>query len=1083
MLLSDFSIKRPVSTVVIIIALMCLGLLALNKLRVNQIPDVEQPVMVVTVPYPGASPETVEREVINRVEKALQSIPQVYQIRSTASDSQAQIVIIFNFKKNMSDAADEIRNAINSVRYKLPIEMREPILTRIDPSAQPIMQLALSSAKQSHAEISRLAEDVLADRFRSIDGVAVVSVNGSLRRELSVLLRAEKLREYNVSVTEVVSALRMQNTTAPVGRVKGTLDEQSIRLVGRLETPKDFNGIVVRRRGDEVVRLGQVATIEDGFAELAGFSLRNGHPNVGISITRSRDASTVTVANKIRDMMGEINKTLPPGTKLEVTQDGGKDASNSLHNVVDALIFGAMLTILVVFAFLNSWRSTIITGLSLPTSAIAAFIAVWASGFTLNFMTLLGLSLAIGVLIDDAIVVRENIVRHMERGEDRMTASRAGTAEIGLAVTATTFSILAVFIPVAFMGGGAGEWFRPFAVTVATSVLVSLYISFTLDPMLSAYWGDPIGYRQREKTGISKWLAKFNDWFDHQADRYGNVIAWALHHRIWMTVIAVVALVSALLLQFTVGGSTFLPPSDYGTIVVDVRTPSSASLEYAKLKVEKAAELARTMPETVATNSVVYAGGGRVYVDIGRTNGDTNRRKTSRSNVDVAATLRGILTRLVGAEYVVIEDLNMGVRKPVQIQFTGPDVRRLMTITGDFMEKMKKGVKGAVDVGLSEQEPKDELKIDLDRGLANNLGISVGDAAQALRVAFAGVEAGDWIDPTGETRDVSVRLHPDDRIDAANIERLPIAVTGTNMMVPLDQIANITMGKGPAQIQHLDGKRMVAVSANTQGRASGEVTADAMKIARQIDFPTGYGITLGGASRDQQEVFREMFIALIMGIALMYLVLVMQFGSFTAPMPVMLSLPLSLIGVVVALLITKGTLNLMSFIGVIMLMGLVAKNAILLLDCARKEEAQGVSREDALMHAGRVRLRPILMTTFALIAGMMPVAIGVGEGGEFYRPMAVAIIGGTITSTMLTLLVVPTFYDSIEISRDRAFAKYRRRAERMNPFFAFVATLVEAFLALIGVRFAYRLLKKAWLKVLGRADRSLAPGAGVHTGD
>jgi HAE1 family hydrophobic/amphiphilic exporter-1 len=1060
MVLSDFSIRRPVSTVVIIIALMCVGLLALKKLRVNQIPDVEQPVMVVTIPYPGASPETVEREIVNRVEKALQSIPQVYEIRSTSSDSQAQIVIIFNFKKNMSDAADEIRNAIATVRYKLPVEMRDPILTRIDPSAQPIMQLALSSTAQSHAEISRLAEDVLADRFRSIDGVAVVTVNGSLRRELSVLLHAEKLREYNVSVTDVVNALRMQNTTAPVGRVIGRLDEENIRLVGRLDSPRDFNDIVVKRDAGQVVRLGQVATPQDGFAELTGFSVRNGHPNVGISITRSRDASTVTVAARIRGMVKEINATLPKGTKLEVTQDGGEDAENSLHNVIDALIFGAMLTIFVVYLFLNSWRSTLITALALPTSAIAAFIAVWACGFTLNFMTLLGLSLAIGVLIDDAIVVRENIVRHMERGADRVSASRAGTSEIGLAVAATTFSIIAVFIPVAFMGGGAGEWFRPFALTVASSVIVSLFISFTLDPMLSAYWGDPVGYRQQEKRGWRLWLSHFNDWFDRQADRYGNVIAWALHHRRWMAAIAVAALVGALVLQVTVGGSTFLPPSDYGTIAVDVRTPSSASLEYAKLKVEKAAQLARTIPETVATNSTVYAGGGRVYVDIGKS------FKRKRGHIEIAAQLRTLLARLVGAEYVVIEDLNQGVRKPVQIQFTGPDSRRLLAITGAFMERMK-GIPGAVDVGLSEQEPKDELKIELDRGLANNLGISVGDAAQALRVAFAGVEVGDWIDPTGETRDVAVRLAPEDRVDASNIEHLPIAVTGTNMMVPLDQIANVTMGKGPAQIQHLDGKRMVAVTANTQGRASGEVTADALKLAKAIDFPTGYGIKLGGASRDQQEVFSEMFTALIMGIALMYLVLVMQFGSFTAPLPVMLSLPLSLIGVVVALLLTRGTLNLMSFIGIIMLMGLVAKNAILLLDCARKEEAQGVPREDALMHAGRVRLRPILMTTFALIAGMMPVAIGVGEGGEFYRPMAVAIIGGTITSTFLTLLVVPTFYDSIEIARDRAFAKFRRRARGWNPLVAFVATIVEALLTLVLIRFAYRSVRKAF----GRASR------------
>ena len=1063
MFLSDFSIKRPVTTVVVIIMLMGLGLMALKNLRVNQNPDVEMPVIVVGIPYPGASPETVEREIINRVEKSLQSISQVYKIDSTAGESAATIVIIFNFKKNMIEASDEIRNSIASVRHKLPVEMREPILRRIDPGTQPIMQMALSAASQSHAEISRLAEDVLADKFRAIDGVATVNVNGSLRRELSVLLRAEKLREYNVSVTEVVSALRAQNTSAPVGRVKGTLDEQSIRLVGRIESPAEFEQIVLKRRGSEVVRLGQVASVSDGFAELAGFSVRNGNPNVGISVTRSRDASTVTVANKIRAIVEEIDKTLPTGTKLEVTQDGGKNAQNSLQNVIEALMFGALLTIFVVYAFLNSWRSTLITALALPTSVIAAFIAVWACGFTLNFMTLLGLSLAIGVLIDDAIVVRENIVRHMEMGVDRRTAASVGTQEIGLAVTATTFSIVAVFIPVAFMGGGAGEWFRPFALTVATSVLVSLFVSFTLDPMLSAYWGDPVGYRQRTKTGLSLWLSKFNDWFDRQSNRYGNVIAWALHHRKWMWTIAGLTFAAAIALQYWKGGTSFLPKADGDTIAIEVRAPSSASLEYARLKVEKAAELARTIPETKATNSNVSAGGGRVYVDIGKST------KRKRSGSEIAVDLRKLMLQIVGAEYTVLDDLHNGARKPVQILFSGPDSRRLMAITGDFMDKLAK-VPGAVDVGLSQQDPKDELRIELNRGLANSLGISVGDAAQALRVAFAGVEVGDWVDPTGEARDVSVRLHPEDRVSAANIERLPIAVSGSNVMVPLDQIATVTMGKGPAQIQHSDGKRMIAVSANAQGRSPGEVTSDALKIAKQIDFPPGYALELGGASRDQKEVFTEMGIALIMGIGLMYFTLVIQFGSFTAPLPIMLSLPLSLIGVVLALLLTGGTLNLMSFIGVIMLMGLVAKNAILLLDCARKEEAQGVSREDALMHAGRVRLRPILMTTFALIAGMMPVAIGMGEGGEFYRPMAIAIIGGTITSTILTLLVVPTFYDSIEIARDRAIAKFHAREGRWNVFSAFAVTLVEAILTLLFLRLLYRMSKKLWALVRGKKN-------------
>ena len=457
--------------------------------------------------------------------------------------------------------------------------------------------------------------------------------------------------------------------------------------------------------------------------------------------------------------------------------------------------------------------------------------------------------------------------------------------------------------------------------------------------------------------------------------------------------------------------------------------------------------------------------GGRVYVDIGKS---TQRKRT---HLQIARELRTLTGRLVGAEYVVLENLNMGAQKPVQIRFTGPDSRKLLEITNVFMDKLRK-VPGAVDVGLSEQDPQDELKIELDRGLANSLGISVNDAAQALRVAFAGVEVGDWVDPSGETRDVAVRLHPDDRLDASNIERLPIAVGAQQPHGAARTDRQGDDGQGPVadpalrrQAHDLGGRECAGPCL---GRGHGRCAED----RTQMDYPPGYGLELAGASRDQQQVFGAMTNALVMGIMLMYLVLVVQFGSFTAPMGVMLSLPLSLIGVVLALLITGGTLNLMSFIGVIMLMGLVAKNAILLLDATRALEAEGMEREEALMLAGRKRLRPILMTTFALIAGMMPVAIGLGEGGEFYRPMAVAIIGGTITSTLLTLLVIPSFYDSIEISRDRAVAKFRRRSERRHQAVAFLLTLGEAVLTLLGVRAVWRLLKRGgarvWQMINGR---------------
>jgi hydrophobe/amphiphile efflux-1 (HAE1) family protein len=1066
MFLSNFSIKRPIATIVLILAMMCMGLLALSKLRVNQVPDVEVPVIIVTIPYPGASPETSERELVNRLEKSMLAITGVTEVNSNSYEGGATIWMEFDFNRNLIEASDDVRNAIAAVRYKLPIEMREPILRRYDPASEPAMQLALSSSTQSHAEISRLAEDVLADRFRAIDGVSTVNVNGALRRELSVLLRADKLREYNVSVGEVTNALRTQNTNAPVGKIRGEMDEKGIRLIGRIERPEDFQQIVVKRNGDQIVRLSQVAEIEDGFADINGLSIRSGKPNVGIQIARSRDASTVALGKKVHALVKVMEQELPPGTKLEVTRDGGEEAQSSLNNVIESLVFGAVLTVFVVYAFLNSWRSTLITAMSLPTSVLAAFIAVWLCGFTLNFMTLLGLSLAIGVLIDDAIVVRENIVRHMEKGSDRRTAALEGTAEIGMAVAATTFSIMAVFIPVAFMPGVPGEWFRPFALTVTCSVIVSLFISFTLDPMLSAFWGDPPGHDKLPKKGISRVLERFNHWFDHQADRYGNVIAWALHHRRWMGAIAVGSLVGAIALHWFFGGSSFMPKSDAGFLMIDVRTPASSSVEYARLKMEKAAELARTLPETKDTNSYVNPNGGRIYVDIGK------RSQRKRTATEIAVALREKMGRLVGAEYVVIDDMNGG-GKPVQIEFTGTDSRKLMELAGAYMEKLRQ-VPGVVDVGLSEQDPKNELQIELDRGLANSMGISVNDAAQALRVAFAGIEVGDWVDPIGETRDVAVRLHPDDRVSTENIERLPIAVAGTGMMVPLEQIAKITMGKGPAGIRHKNGKRMITVSANAQGRSNGEVTKDAMALAKSMDFPPGYGLALGGAGQDQQELVTAMAIALVSGIGLMYLILVIQFSSFTAPLAVMMSLPLSLIGVVLALLLTGGTLNLMSNIGIIMLMGLVAKNAILLLDAARAREAEGYDREDALMYAGRKRLRPILMTTFALIAGMFPVALALGDDGQFYQPLAIAIIGGTITSTLLTLLVVPTFYDSIEIARDRMVAKFGRRAERFHALPAFVMTFVEAILTLTFVRLLFRVLVKAGRLVTGRGRAQAA---------
>lgn len=1028
MILSDFSIKRPLVVVVVTIALMLFGYFALTNLKTNQFPDVQPPVLVVNVPYPGASPETVEREILNRVEDSMSTIQGIRDIRSYARESSATIVVFFDFDKDLTAAAQELRDSISTVRDKLPTEMKEPFINRADPNAQPVMSLALSSDLLSPLELSRLAEIQIGRQLRSVPGVALVELEGELEREMTVFLNSHAMREAKVSAQEVVAALRSQNLAAPVGRVVNGLEEQSIRLQGRLKDVTEFEQMVVKQTGDQAIRLGQVADIVDGGAEQRRLSFFNGKKALGIDITKAREASTISVTDEIKAKLEEINKTLPKEVELVIVSDQGEDVAASMRNVTEALGLGALLTIVVVFVFLNSWRSTLITSLALPTSVLASFIAVWACGFTLNFMSLLGLSLAIGVLIDDAIVVRENIVRHMEMGKDNMTAARDGTREIGMAVIATTMSIVAVFIPIAFLDGITGQWFKPFGLTVACSVLVSLFISFTIDPMMSAYWHDPDHDKNIKRRGLGKVFQKFNIWFDHQAERYSRLISWALKHRKSMWSLALLSFVGALVLQGKFGGSGFMPDTDNGALIVSIRAPSESSIDYTKAKAAQVAEITQLLPEHRYTQTTIGVQGNitraQVFVRL------VPEKDRNRSAKEVAEEVRGKVKALVGAEFTVSADLGGGGGgdgKPLQIQFRGPETRVLEGIVMDYVEKLKK-IPGAVDVGLSAQDPKPELQVEFDRGLAASVGLSMSDAANAMRLAFAGAEIGDWVDPTGETRNVFVRVRPEERATVADLEQLPLLSSKTGALVPLEQVATVTLGKGPALIEHLDRETMMAVTANVQGRSFGEVFADAMKLAKQIDFPPGYDLVVGGEGRDQQEVFGKIFGALGLAVVLMYLILVVQFHSFMAPVAIMMSLPLSLIGVVLALLIGNSTLNLMSLIGVVMLMGIVAKNAILLVDCARKkEQLEGMSLEESLIAAGRERLRPILMTTFALVAGMLPVAIGVGEGSGFYRPLGIAVIGGTITSTILTLLVVPTFYDSLETMKRRIKARFKRK--------------------------------------------------------
>jgi HAE1 family hydrophobic/amphiphilic exporter-1 len=1032
MFISDFAIKRPIITVVTMIALIVFGFAAFRRLDTDEFPDIDSPIVFVAIAYPGASPDVVEREVVSRLEDKISGISGVDKINSTSRDGFAQIIVQFVFSKPVDQATQDIRDAISAVRSQLPAEILEPIIQRFDPNQLPIVSLALTSTVLTPPQLTQLADPGIASELRAIAGVAQVNVVGGDSAQLNINVRPTDLSAFGVGIDQVVNAVRAQNLAAPVGQVTSALEQRSIRLEGRFEHPEEFTQLVVAQRGGQLITLGQIASVEAGAAEPTSAALFSGRQAIGLDIVKSREYSTTAVADLVKARIDQLQKTLPQGTRLEIVRDAGDRVRHSVRNVEEALVEGALLTVLVVFLFLNSWRSTVITGLALPVSVLTSFVPLALFGFTLNTMSLLGLSLAIGILIDDAIVVRENIVRHVELGSDHMTASHEGTDEIGLAVAATTFSIVAVFAPVGFMPGIAGQWFKPFALTIAAAVLVSLFVSFSLDPMLSAYWADPQLEAHERRNPIARALTRFNLWFDHQADRYKGLIAWSLDHRWTMVGLAALSFVLAIALQITIGGFAFVPVSDQSELNIAIETPPGSSLDYTTLKAEEVARMIRARPEVLYTYTTVGSSTGSGEVD--------NASVYVRLKPKKDRALRNRLRLLGGATAFTYASGFGGAQKQLQLQLQGPDPEMLQTLA-ERIEALVRDTRGAVDVGLSTRGQKPELNVRVNRGLAGTLGVNLSQLAQSLRFAFAGVDAGTWVDPQGISRYVHVRLVPASRENADDLGRLPVVVTPPNgqagavtgsasstpPVVPLGQVATITPSYGPAQIDHYQRQRVITIGANVEGASFGNVSQEVTRKVSRIQLPVGYRVSSGGQAESQSQVFGSIFTALGIAVMLMYLILVIQFGSFLDPLAILISLPLSLIGVVLALIITRDSLNLMSLIGVILLMGIVAKNAILLIDFAKwAHKDRGLDRREALIEAGRIRLRPILMTTLALIAGMVPVALGLGEGADFRAPLGRAVIGGVITSTILTLVVIPTVYEILDEWREGVFARFRR---------------------------------------------------------
>ena len=1029
------SLRNPVFATMVMLALLVLGLFAFQRLKVDQFPNIDFPVVVVTTEYPGASPEIVESEVTKKVEEAVNAIAGVNALTSRSYEGQSVVIIEFQLHIDGRKAADDVREKIAILKPSFRTDVKEPRVLRFDPASRAIWSVAVlpqavNGQAPSAVELTTWAEQTLKKRLENVRGVGSVTLVGGTKRAINIHLDPAAMEALGVTADQVTTAVRNENQDLPVGTLKTNERDRVVQVLSRLKNPQDFGDIIVARRGGSPVRLSQVAQVSDGTQEVESLALYNGQRTLLLQVQKSQDENTIAVTDGLKKAIESIKAELPPGVALEPIADGSRPIRVSVENVRRTLIEGALLTVLIVFLFLNSWRSTVITGLTLPISVIGTFFFMNLFGFTINMITLMALTLSVGLLIDDAIVVRENIVRHVQMGKRPFDAAMDGTSEIGLAVLATTLSIVAVFLPIGFMGGIIGKFFHEFGITMVAAVLISMFVSFTLDPMLSSVWHDPeIEKHGRHLAPVSlydKTIGRITGWFDHIQDRladtYQGALRWSLSHKL-STMALALAVFGGSIAMLPLLGTEFVPKADFSETSLSFHTPVGSSLQATEAKTRQVEAILREFPEVKYTLSTINTGNAQgtmyasVYVRL------VDRKERTLNAEAMAARLRDRLRTVPGITVTHAGLLDpVGGNKQIEFSLQGDDLAELERLTAQVMERVRPIV-GLVDLDASVKPNKPTVDIVMRREIASDAGLNSAAVASSLRTFVAGQTVGNWRAADGESYDVNVRLAPAQRARTDDLEQLPFVVgnnaDGTARVVRLGQIAEVVDATGPNQINRRNLNREVAISANAYGRSAGEVSGEIRQVLDRISFPPGYRYEFGGSTKNMQESFAYAVSALALAIIFIYMILASQFQSFLQPLALMTSLPLTLIGVVLALLMFGSTMSMFSVIGIVLLMGLVTKNAILLVDFAirAREGFEGhppLDRENALLLAAKVRLRPILMTTLAMVFGMVPLAFALTEGSEQRAPMGQAVIGGVITSSILTLVVVPVVYCTMD---------------------------------------------------------------------
>lgn len=1015
MSLSQLAIRRPVFVLMLLLALIVLGLISYRRLPVELFPNVQFPFVTVITAYPGAGPEEVETLITKPLEEQLSSLTNVRRVFSTSQEGASIVGIEFNLGTNLDGATADVRQRVDLVKGGLPRDAQDPTVQKFDFASQPIMFLGMGG-RLSGFELRELAETVVKPRLERVSGVAAVNLSGGRTREIRVEVDQDRLRALGLSVLQVEEILRRENLNIPSGRIRQGEEEFLVRVLGQFAGVDEIAGLRIPRFDAPPVRLGDVARITDTLKEPDRLTRLNGRDSVGLTIQKTADANTVAVADGVRAAMVELHGSLPAGVTLEVAVDTSLFIKDSVADVQGNLILGSILATLVVFLFLHNVRNTLIIALALPAAIVATYIPMFFAGFSLNVLSLLGLAIAIGLMIDNAIVVNENISRHLQEIPDPREAARRGAKEIELAVMASNLANIAVFLPIAFMSGLVGQFFRQFGLTVAFANIFSILVGFTLTPMLSARW------LRRAEPGRGRGAALFAKWdrvYEWLAERYRGGLAWALLHR--GRVLATAGLLFAASLALVASpliGKEFMPMGDYGQFQIDLSMPPGSSLPQTDRATQAVERILGATPEVSTFFTLVGAadtgfgftegGSQRSQIFVNLVDKDRRRRSVDQVMEDLRGRARDVpgATVKVGAQGVA------GGTAPVQIEITGRDERVLAGL-GEQVRGIVERTPGTTSVDTNLRPGKTEVAVILNRARLAELGLTTAEVGAQLRTDIAGTAVTRYR-VGGSEFDITVQAREEQRDAVREIGALRVgAVNGTP--IRLSDVAALELRRGPITIDRMNRQRLVTVEAGLAGRPLGAVVSEIQRQLKAVAVPAGYTMRIGGEAEFQRDTFGDMLFALGLGTLLVYMTIAAQFESLLNPFAIMFSLPLASIGVFFMLLVTRTTVSIMSLLGILMLAGIVVNNAILLVEFITRLRARGLPRREAILQAGQTRLRPILMTALVSIMGGLPVALGIGSSGaEWRKPLGIAVLGGLTTSTFLTLFVIPVVYTLLD---------------------------------------------------------------------